>query len=71
MRITKKKKQARVTKIVLQKFTKELSIFGALTTVVATDFAKRSFGEFTKFVWNCVPKFSSKTGKRTLILIQA
>ena len=72
MRITKKKnKQARVTKIVLQKFTKDLSILGALTKVVATDFAKRFFGEFTKFVGNCVPKFSSKTGKRTLILIQA
>ena len=70
MRITKKKK-LELKKIVLQKFTKELSIYGALTTVVATDFAKRSFGKFTKFVWNCVPKFSSKTGKRTLILIQA
>ena len=28
---TTKKKQARVTNIVLQKFTKELSIFGALS----------------------------------------
>ena len=26
-----------------------------------------SFGELTKFVRNCIPKFSSKPGKRILI----
>ena len=34
-------------------------------------FFKSSFGELTKFVGNCVPKLSSKTGKRTLILIRS
>ena len=34
-------------------------------------FFLKILGEFTKFVGNCVPKSSSKTGKRTLILIQA
>ena len=31
------------------------------------NFFKSSFGELTKFVRNCVPKFSSKPGKRILI----
>ena len=34
-------------------------------------FFKRSFGELTKFVGNRIPKFSSKTRKRTLILIRS
>ena len=29
-------------------------------------FFKRSFGELTKFLGNCIPKFSSKTGKKKL-----